>query len=108
MKYIQARLIEALSTRKRTRGAFSGLGIREGCILPNDSSFSGLSTVSSTHNNMASICSKLILLAKACVAAPVDQALFSVGPKTQRGFLWSAIGLAVATALLQGFVSALA
>lgn len=42
-----------------------------------------------------------------CLAAPVNQALFHVSQRAQNGFLWSSIGLAVLTALLQGFVTAL-
>ena len=42
------------------------------------------------------------------MAAPVNQALFHVSQNTQKGFLWSSIGLAVLTALFQGLVTALA
>ena len=50
----------------------------------------------------------LIVLAPLCDAAPTNQALFHVNQRAQNGFLWSSIGLAVLTALLQGLVTALA
>ena len=40
--------------------------------------------------------------------APVSQALFVVSRDAQNGFLWSSVGLAVVTALLQGLVASLA
>ena len=43
-----------------------------------------------------------------CLAAPVNQALFHVSQRAQNGFLWSSVGLAILTALLQGLVTALA
>ena len=42
------------------------------------------------------------------LAAPVNHALFTVSQQAQNGFLWSSVGLAVLTALLQGLVAALA
>ena len=52
----------------------------------------------------------LFFLLQSCpsVAAPVNQALFVVSQQAQNGFLWSSVGLAVLTALLQGLVTALA
>ncbi|KAL9104852.1 MAG: hypothetical protein Q9163_000238 [Psora crenata] len=52
----------------------------------------------------------ILLVLDPCVAAPaqVDRALFVVGPDAQNAFLWSSVGLAVVTALLQGLVTALA
>ncbi|KAL2043598.1 hypothetical protein N7G274_003905 [Stereocaulon virgatum] len=49
-----------------------------------------------------------ILFARACLATPANQALFQVSQRAQNGFLWSSVGLAVLTAFLQGFVTALA
>ena len=51
-----------------------------------------------------------LFLLKSCpsIAAPVNQALFTVSNQAQNGFLWSSVGLAVLTALLQGLVTALA
>lgn len=52
----------------------------------------------------------IIFLLQSCpsIAAPVNQALFTVSQQAQNGFLWSSVGLAVLTALLQGSVAALA
>ena len=50
----------------------------------------------------------LLLHSYPSIAAPVDQALFTVSRQAQNGFLWSSVGLAVLTALLQGLVTALA
>ena len=50
----------------------------------------------------------IFAFARGCLTAPVNQALFHVSQRAQNGFLWSSVGLAVLTALLQGFVTALA
>lgn len=50
----------------------------------------------------------VLVFASLCIAAPANKALFRVDQRAQNGFLWSSIGLAVLTALLQGLVTALA
>ena len=49
-----------------------------------------------------------LLQSKPSVAAPVGQALFTASQQARNAFLWSSVGLAVLTALLQGLVTALA
>ena len=57
---------------------------------------------------MKTIFASFLVLSSACLAAPVNQALYHVSQRAQNAFLWSSTGLAVLTAFLQGLVTALA
>ncbi len=70
--------------------------------------FQMFSTLSQFLEKMETVLILFLLQSCPSSAAPVAHALFTVNQEAQNGFLWSSVGLAVLTALLQGLVAALA